>query len=103
MGDRVYRKTKVRRWRTYPNRWGQGVVHLRGWGRVVTKDAWLYEIPRKVGDKYFAWQAVCRIGRTHGEEITDRADTTPVTCKRCLASGWVPPDWHPKEDNEGDA
>jgi hypothetical protein len=92
---RQYRKVKVRRFKTYPSRHGQGVVHLLAWGRVVTRDAWIWDTPRKVGDEYWSWQKACLRGRSHGEEIGDPTDDTKVTCKACLASGWVPPDWRP--------
>jgi hypothetical protein len=100
MADRIYNKTKVRRWATLPNRWGGGVVHLYVYARVVTQTPWMRATPRKHKDgKYYAWQQACAREQSHGEEITDRDDPTPVTCKRCLsrAAAFVPPDWMPKE------
>lgn len=75
---RTYCGTRVHRWRTYPNRWGNGAVHLR----VYVRDA-------------KEWRFMCPLDFTHGEEITDRDVVAPVTCKRCLTSVLVPPDWRP--------
>lgn len=65
------RPTAWVRFKTHPNRWGEGKVHLA----------------RKDGDRYWA---VCETPINHGEEVVAR---THVTCYRCLK--------HDPECNEG--
>lgn len=91
---RTYRKLRISRWRTYDDRrWGAGAVHLYAYSTTDPHDPRLAETKK-------SWQLGC-LRWTHGEEIEDRTDPTPVTCTRCLASGFVPPDWQPKDTPAG--
>jgi hypothetical protein len=94
MTTRIYRRTRVRRFQSSGSKWGKGVVHLHVYMRTDPEQL------RTLGRKW-GWFNAC--GRwSHGEEIRDREDSTPVTCKRCLKSGWpVPPDWRPTDTPAG--
>lgn len=83
---------RVRRLRTYPHRWGEGNVHALAWRSVTREDYhnWTYVSPSGK-----AWVFACALKHAHGREIDDGDDPSPVTCKRCLASGLVPAAWLP--------
>lgn len=69
------RGRQVWRYRTLPSRWTEGgTVHL------------VYRNEER--------ERVQACGRTSYSDVTDNE---PVTCQRCLASGWVPAKWMPKE------
>lgn len=66
--------SRVRRWRTLPNRWGDGKVHLLVWSKADQE--WVFVCPRQ---------------HTNGTE--EMHDDPPVTCRECLRSPLVPDDW----------
>jgi hypothetical protein len=90
-GVRTYHGTRTRRFQTADNRWGPGATHLLAWLPVDPANIRLRA--RLNANARMAWQFTCGRSFAHGEEIDSDTDPSPVTCKRCLRSGHVPPAW----------